>query len=68
MSSFTVSLKACRVNADKTQREWAALLGVTNITVNNWESGKTAPTLDKLRKISQLSGIPMDYIFAKQSN
>jgi DNA-binding XRE family transcriptional regulator len=68
MSAFTVTLKACRVNADKTQREWAALLGVTNVTVVNWENGKTTPTLDKLRKISQLSGIPMDYIFAKQSN
>lgn len=64
MTTFTVSLKACRINANKTQLEWAKLLGVTNVTVNNWESGKTSPTLDKLRIISELSGIPMDYILS----
>lgn len=39
-------------------------LGVTNATVNNWENGKTEPTLSQLRKMSDLSGIPMDFIFA----
>ena len=59
-----ISLKAVRTNAEMTQKEWAEKLGVTDVTVNNWENGKTEPTLSQLRKMSGLSGIPMDFIFA----
>ena len=44
------------------QESWAKELGVTLNTISNWERGKTEPTLNQLRKISELSGIPIDYI------
>lgn len=58
-----ISLEAVRVNAKMTQKEWAERLGVSNNTVVNWEKGNTEPSLSKLREMSQLSGIPMDFIF-----
>lgn len=58
-----ISLEAVRVNAGLTQKEWAKKLGVSNATVVNWEKGNTEPTLSHLRKMSKLSGIPMDFIF-----
>lgn len=58
-----ITLEAVRVNAGKTQKEWAKLLGVSNTTVINWEKGNTEPSLSVLRKMSRLSGIPMDFIF-----
>ena len=58
-----ITLEAVRVNAKKTQKEWAKLLGVTSATVVNWEKGNTEPTLSHIRKMSELSGIPMDFIF-----
>ena len=58
-----ISLEAVRVNAKKTQKEWAELLGVSNTTVGNWEKGFTEPSLSQLRKMSELSGVPMDFIF-----
>ena len=58
-----ISLEAVRVNAKCNQKEWAELLGVSNKTVINWEKGNTEPTLSQLRKMSELSGIPMDFIF-----
>ena len=58
-----ISLEAVRVNAKMTQKEWAKELGVSNATVVNWEKGKTEPSLSQLRKMSELSGIPIDYIF-----
>ena len=61
---ISISLKAVRTNTGMTQKEWAEKLGVTDVTVNNWENGKTEPTLSQLRKMSDLSGIPMDFIFA----
>lgn len=58
-----ISLEAVRVNAKMTQKEWAEMLEVSNTTVVNWEKGKTEPSLSQLRKMSELSGVPMDFIF-----
>lgn len=58
-----ISLEAVRVNAKFTQKEWAKKLGVSNATVINWEKGNTEPNLSQLRIMSELSGIPMDFIF-----
>ena len=58
-----ISLEAVRVNAGMTQNEWAKRLGVSNVTVVNWEKGNTEPSLSVLRRMSELSGIPMDFIF-----
>lgn len=64
-----ISLEAARINAKLTQKELAEILGVSNATIVNWESGKTEPNLSQLKKISALSGIPMDFIFVpEQSN
>lgn len=58
-----ITLKAVRVNANMEQKEWAKTLGVSQATVVNWEKGNTEPSLSQLRKMSELSGIPMDFIF-----
>lgn len=58
-----ISLEAARVNAGLTQKELAERLGVSNATVVNWEKGVTEPSLSQLRLISQISGIPMDFIY-----
>ena len=58
-----ISLAAARVNANMNQREFAGFMGVDVSTVTNWEKGKTEPSASQLRKISEVSGIPMDFIF-----
>lgn len=58
-----ISLEAVRVNAKMTQKEWAKKLGVSNATVVNWEKGNTEPSLSQLRTMSELSGIPIDFIY-----
>ncbi len=64
-----ITLEACRVNTGMTQKSWAAKIGVTLQTVSNWELGKSQPTLSQIRIISELSGIPMDFIYPTvQSN
>jgi len=66
---FRISLAAARVNAELTQAELGARLGVAKTTVINWENGKSEPSMSQLRTISDLSKIPMDYIFVpEQSN
>ena len=64
-----ITLEACRVNTGMTQNSWAAKIGVTHQTVSNWALGKSQPTLSQIRIISELSGIPMDFIYPTvQSN
>lgn len=61
-----ITLEAARVNAHLTQKELAEILGVSNVTVVNWEKGKTEPSISQLKKISELSGIPSDFIFVPE--
>lgn len=58
-----ISIAACRANANMNQLEFADVIGVDRSTIANWEAGKTEPTATQLRKISEVSGIPMDFIF-----
>lgn len=62
-TDFVLSLAAVRVNMKMTQAELAKAIGVDKGTIFNWENEKGEPTASALRKISDLSGIPMDYIF-----
>lgn len=68
MPDIRIRLAAVRVNADMTQAEWARAIGVDISTVTNWEQGKSEPKYSHLKKMSRLSGIPMDYIFIPEQS
>ena len=59
---FKISLKAARTNADMTQKEAAKLLNVDKSTIASWEKGKTQPKYNQGVKLSEIYGIPYDYI------
>ena len=61
--AMRISIKAARVNAEMTQEEMANVLGVNKTTIVNWESGASEPKISQLQRISELSGIPIDFIF-----
>lgn len=63
-----ISLAAVRVNAKMNQKEWAEYIGVDLSTVSNWEKGKTEPSATQLRKMSEISKIPMDFIFIPEQS
>lgn len=65
MQDFKISIAAARTNANLNQPEFAEKMGVSVSTVTNWEKGRTEPTSSQLRMISELSGIPMDFIFVQ---
>ncbi len=60
---YTVSLEAARINAGLSQKEAAKQVGVNVGTLSNWENGKTAPDIDKFRKLCAVYGCPADLIF-----
>ena len=60
---FQISMAAARVNAGLTQEDVARELKVGKQTVINWERGKTEPKIHQARQLSDLYGMPLDYIF-----
>ena len=63
-----ISLKAARVNADLSQQEAAKRLGISKATLQNYEAGNTVPDILMSRKIEEVYGFPMDYIFFGMNN
>ena len=63
-----ITLKAARVNANLTQKDAAFALGITAATLQNYETGKTIPDWDLVKKIEAIYGFPADFIlFARNS-
>lgn len=62
MSEYKISMKAARVNANKTQEELAKALKVSKQTIVSWETGRTSPTVEKARKYCEVCNAPYDAI------
>lgn len=62
-----ISLAAARVNANLTQAEAADLIGVSRITLQSYETGKTVPTMTVCRKIETVYKFPISYIDFERS-
>lgn len=62
-------LSACRVQNGYTQKEASDLIGISEKTLVSWESGRTAPNMEKAQRISEVYGIPLAYIdFTREGN
>ena len=62
MAKIQISLAAARVNAGLTQDDVAKALKLSKQTIVNWEKGKSEPSINQGRMLSDLYKIPMDYI------
>ena len=57
-----IKLKAARVNAGLTQTEAAHKLNRNKQTIVNWEKGFTEIKVNDLLALSELYGIPIEYL------
>lgn len=57
-----ISLAAARVNRKLTQEQLAEAVNVSKKTVQNWESGKSKPSIDKIEGICTVLGVSYDNI------
>ena len=57
-----IKLKAARVNAGLTQVEAARAVGRNKQTIINWETGATEIRVSDLMALSELYGIPLEYL------
>lgn len=58
-------LKEARKSAGLTQKEVAAVVGVNQNTYSYWENGKTKIDSESLAKLSELFGVPTDFLLGK---
>jgi len=49
---------------ERSQSEWAKLLGVTKALVSHWETGRARPSYETAARISEISGISCDHLIA----
>lgn len=67
MKDWKISLEAARVNAGLTQTEAAEAIGVSQVTISNWETGKTSPKMSIVPTIADLYKVPVqDLLFAQR--
>lgn len=59
VSKIGARIRAARQKAGFSQPQFARLAEVAEMMLNTWELGKTIPTIDSLRKVSQALGIPI---------
>lgn len=63
-----VSMRAARINAGLTQEEASKLLDISEVTLRNWESGRSAPRANKLSDICRVYRCAIDDIFFEEKS
>jgi DNA-binding transcriptional regulator YiaG len=60
-------IREARLQLALTPAEFAELLGVTDRTIRNWESGRTGIRLERVRRIAALTGKPPHHFYVGSS-
>jgi len=60
---FGIRLKNLREQKKIRQADLAEQLGVSQITVSNWESGRQEPSLVKIRHLADILKVDANYLF-----
>lgn len=63
-----MKLKEIRKENNKTQKEIADILNIPQRTYNEYELGQTEPTIDQLKKLSNLYNVSIDYLVDNKIN
>jgi len=65
---LAVRIKELRTQKGYTQKELAALLGVGQTTIANYENGIRIPDTEKMNKIADLFQVSFDYLLGRTEN
>ena len=66
MSIFADRLKECRKHINKTQREIAIDLGLTDKGYQNYELGNREPNHETTVKIADYFGVTVDFLLGRE--
>ena len=57
-----IKLFELRTEKGLSQREMAKVLNVSQGTYNNWENGRTQPSIEQLKELSRFFSVSVDYL------
>jgi transcriptional regulator with XRE-family HTH domain len=57
------TIRALRISAGLSQKEFAEALGLSQVSVWQWEHGESLPTADKLPAIAKVLGCTINELF-----
>ena len=60
--NFSDTLKAMRISLGLTQKSLGEKIGVTSVTIGNWERGARAPSFDLLSKLAEALDTSVDIL------
>ena len=60
-----IKLLELRVEKGKSQREMAAQMSVSQGTYNNWENGRTQPSIEQLIALAEYFAVSVDYLIGR---
>lgn len=60
-----IRLKELRMQRDLSQKEFAAIMGVAQNTVSNWENGNRLLDAESIIKIADFFGCSTDYLLGR---
>jgi transcriptional regulator with XRE-family HTH domain len=64
---FSQRLKELRAKFNLTQKDFANVLGVSDMTVSMWEMGKRKPESNMLMKIATYFNVSVDYLLGRDN-
>ena len=64
---FGIRLKEMRNSRNISQKEFAEEIGTSESNVSKWESGKSTPPTDTIKKIAKYYNRPISYFFGEDS-
>ncbi|KRL61847.1 helix-turn-helix domain-containing protein [Lactobacillus psittaci] len=67
MNEISQRLKSLRLEAQMSQEDLAAKLNVSRQSVSKWETGESVPDILKLRQLSQLFNVSIDYLVGNEA-
>ena len=59
---MAISIKAARINAEKTQAEVGKYVGKSIVTIRSYETYKSKPDVETAKKIAEFYGLTVDDI------
>ena len=68
MSILADGLKKCRNNINKTQREVADELDISEVSYQNYELGRREPKVETLNKLADYFDVSVDYLMGRSEN
>ena len=68
MSVFPDKLKECRKNQNKTQKDVASYLGISERGYQNYEIGKREPNHETTIKLADYFEVSTDYLLGRSDN